>query len=788
MVSPGRFRPGSQPVRWLAASVLALAASAACAQVADVNPAAVAELYLEVSIDGRATGAVLPFRRHPDGRLVGDLASLREAGLDTARLQLPADGDVELGAIKGLRFSFNPATQSVDLHLEDVARDTAVLTSRPARAVEQGSVSPGFVLNYDLYGRFGRQRGLSALNEVRWFGEHGVVSSSGNLLLAGGERRYVRYDSTWTRSDPGTLSTLQIGDFVTPSLNWSRSYRMAGVEWRKNFDLRPDLLTYPVASVASSAVVPSKVSLYVNGVQQMARDVGGGPFIVDGITGLNGAGQATIVTQDALGRNVERTVPLYVDTRLMAAGLSDFAVSAGMLRRDYGLESFHYAKTPVASASLRHGLSDILTLEAHAEGGRSQVAAGMGALLRLGMAGVASASLAGSAGRYRGAQVQLGYQYISQRIAVDVQSMRASKGYGDLGSLDGQSVNRAADRVSTSWSQPLLGSVSANYFRFLPGAVVLASGAAQVEQTRLVSLAWSRALGLGAYLSVSAFHDLDRPTARGVMASLSFSLGSRVSSTLSGGRQNGVANRVATMSRAPDFGGGFGWGLQSGASGASRYDQAQLQYLGAHGLVNASVNRAGGETAASAGMSGALVAMDGALLPARQVGNAFVLVSTGLPGVPVLQENRPIGVTDANGRILLPNLIPYSTNLVAIDTAGLPADLRVRSSSMQVVPRALSGVQASFPVERYRAATVILHDVEGKPVAPGTRVRVVGATEAAETIAGYDGMVFVEGLSGRTRLRVGSGAAACEVVFDYASDSAGIPTIGPLRCLPAQAP
>ena len=94
MVSPGRFRPGCQPVHWLAASVLALAASAACAQVLEATPPAVAELYLEVSIDGRATGAVLPFRRHPDGRLVGDLASLREAGLDTARLQLPLEGDV----------------------------------------------------------------------------------------------------------------------------------------------------------------------------------------------------------------------------------------------------------------------------------------------------------------------------------------------------------------------------------------------------------------------------------------------------------------------------------------------------------------------------------------------------------------------------------------------------------------------------------------------------------------------------------------------------------------------
>lgn len=779
----GRGRSG----RWLAAPVLALAVAAAFAQAAPGAPDAPVELYLELSIDGRATGAVLPFRRHADGRLSSDAAALREAGLDTARLKLPETGDVDLGSVDGLRFAFDAAAQSVDLRLDDSLRDAQVLRSRRERRAEAGSVSPGFVLNYDLYARFGEQRGLSTLNELRWFGGHGVVATSGNAVLAGGRRRYVRYDSSWTRSDPATLSTLQLGDFVTPSLNWSRSYRMAGVEWRKNFDLRPDLLTYPVAAIAGSAVVPSKVSLYVNGVQQMAREVPGGPFLVDGITGLNGAGQATLVTQDALGRTVERSVPLYVDTRLMARGLSDFAVSAGVLRRDYGLESFRYGSSPVASASLRHGVTDAFTIEAHAEGGRSQVAAGVGALARLGMLGVVTGSVSGSAGRYRGQQVQLGYQFISQRVAVDVQSTRASKGYGDLGSLERQPVNRASDRASLAWSQPWLGSVSASYIRY---ALAQGADSGDGQDARLVSVAWSRTLGLGVYLSVNAFRDLDRPRARGLNLSFSFALGSRVSGSASSARQNGATSRIATLSRAPDFAGGFGWGLQSGDNAGERFGQAQLQYLGAHGLFNASASRTGGAagaTAASAGFTGALVAMDGALLPARQVGAAFALVSTGVPGVPVLQENRPIGVTDGGGHILLPNLIPYTANLISIDTAALPADVRVRSTSMQVVPRAMAGVEARFPVERYRAATVILHDRDGNPVPPGTRVAVMGADgKAAETIAGYDGVVFVEGLSGRTRLRMETAAGTCEAGFDYAIGGADMPTIGPLRCLPVK--
>ena len=762
----------------------AAVSSTAAAQVAPTvketaaAPAAAVELYLEVSIDGRATGAVLPFRRLPDGRLLGDTASLREAGLDTARLGLTDGIEADLGAVPGLRFDFDAAAQSIDLRLEDRLRDATVLRGRTPRHVEAGAASPGLVLNYDLYGQFGAQRGFSSMSEVRWFGPHGVASSSGSLSLRGGARRYVRYDSSWTRSDPATLSTLQVGDFVTPASSWARSYRMAGVAWRKNFELRPDLLTYPVASIAGSAVVPSSVSLYVNGVQQLAREVPNGPFVVDGITGLNGAGQATLVTQDALGRSVSRTVPLYVDTRLMAPGLSDFALAAGFLRRDYGTESFRYAGTPVATASVRHGVSDHLTVEGHVEASRPQAAFGAGALVRLGLAGVASASVSGSAGRLRGSQVQFGYQYISQRIAVDLQRARASRHYGDIGSLEGQPVSRASDRASLAWSLPQVGSMSASYIRYeVPGG-----------SARLASLAWSRALGYGAYLSLSAYQDLDRrldgSKPRGMMATLSMALGGRVSGSASTGRQNGGASRSATVSRAPDFGGGFGWALQSGASGEQRYGQAQLQYLGAHGLLNASVQRVGNTTAASAGLSGSVVAMDGALLPARQVGAGFALVSTGLPNIPVLQENRPIGVTDAGGHILLPNLIPYTGNLVSIDTAALPADMRVPSTSMRVVPQALAGVSARFTVERYRAATVVLHDASGKPVAPGTRVTVVGS--GVPTIVGFDGVVFVEGLSGRTRLRIGAGEDVCEAEFDYrdTGEGAALPMIGPLRCKP----
>ena len=193
----------------------------------------------------------------------------------------------------------------------------------------------------------------------------------------------------------------------------------------RNFSLRPDLVTFPVAAISASSVVPSSIALYINGVQQYSSNVPAGPFVVNQIPGITGAGQATIVTRDALGRSIATTVPLYVDTRSLARGLSSYSVEAGFVRRRFSVRSFDYDHAPAVSASGRYGLDDALTLEGHAERAR-RLQPGGGALVRLGEAGVVSASLAGSAGRYAGGQTSLGYQYVRPEFSLDLLSTRRS--------------------------------------------------------------------------------------------------------------------------------------------------------------------------------------------------------------------------------------------------------------------------------------------------------------------------------------------------------------------------
>ena len=746
-------------------------------------PAAPVELWLEVSLNGADTGTVARFTRGPQG-LRADADTLRELGLDPAALGFGDEPERDLDAIPGLTYSFDAAAQRIALRLADALRTPLRLEARNPREIGAGSASPGMLLNYDIYAQPGAGSGAesraSALHELRWFDARGAISSTGVVTLHGPGRLYLRHDTSWSWADPVALTSLQVGDLITRSLTWSRSLRLGGIEWRKNFDLRPDLVTYPMAQIAGSAVVPSSVALYVNGMQQFSSTVRDGPFVLDQVAGLNGAGQATVVTRDSLGREVATSVPLYVDTRLLAPGLSDYAVAFGLPRRDYGLRSFGYAARPALTGSLRHGVNDALTVEAHAEAAAGVANAGAGALIRLGHAGVLHGALAASGGGDgRGLQATLGYQYLSPRFSLDLQSTRASSAYADLGSGEGVPVNRVNDRITANFSPSAGQSLSASLVAYrLSGR----------DTARIASLAWSMRLGEGVYVGVNAYQDLGQASARGVTASLSFSLPGRIGASAGAGRRAGEPSWNVGLNRSADFAGGFGWNLQSATQAGQRYGQGQLQYLGSGGQLGLLVQDGGAGVTAALNATGALVAMDGAVLPARQVGRAFAMVSAGVADVPVLQENRVIGRTDRHGRLLVPDLVPYAANALAIDASSLPLDMRVRATNVEIAPRLLSGVVAGFALERVRAASVTVHDANGQPLAIGTPVEV---NRGAGTVVGHDGLVFVEQAGDDNRLVLRAREGACEVRFRYpaAADGAaggGMAIIGPLRCMPIE--
>lgn len=730
------------------------------------------DLYLEVMLNGQRTGLIAHFRE-VDGRLSATGKDLSEIGVATDKLGAADTASLELDRIPGLHYEYDAARQTIDLKVPDAIRKPYTFDTRELTQTPNAAASRGFLINYDAFAQTNTNAQLALWSEERYFDPTGVLSNTGIAYLYRDLHRYVRYDTSWSTSNPTSLSTTQIGDTISSSLDWSRSIRIGGFQWRSNFALRPDLVTFPVPALSGTAVVPSAVDLYINNVRQYSGNVPSGPFIVNNVPGITGAGEATVITHDALGRTISTSLPLYVDTRMLAAGLSSYSFEAGFLRRAYGIDSFSYDPRPALSATARRGMSDTLTLEGHAEATGGLVNAGAGALVRMGMAGVINGSLSASAGKLNGTQVGLGYQLIEPHFSIDAQTLRAYGNYGDLAARDGTPVPTATDRVTLALPFFSRQTVSLSYigYRF-PG----------IPASRIGSLSYTLNFGSLASLTLSTYKDFLQHNAQGVFLTMSFGLGNNTAINASVGRQNGQSTYNLNAQRPPDYAGGWGWGVQAGGSGAVPYRQAQVQYLGNYGEVTALAQDIDQHANASLDLTGAIVLMDHSVQPARRIDDGFALVSTdGIQGVPVLHENRVIGATDRNGHLLIPDLNAYQHNQVAIDSMNLPADARIATTSMDLVPESRAGVLANFRVSRYSAASLILRSADGKLLPPGTHVHHVES--GGDTIVGYDGLTFVENLQRDNHLDVDTGAMRCSVEFTYQRPADGsLPTLGPLTC------
>lgn len=730
------------------------------------------EVYLEVILNGERQEALQHFILR-GGKLFATGQTLDAIGLASDKLGVAQTQQVPLDSLKGFSYRYDASTQTVDVTVENRLRKPYTLDARQLQPTPRASSGRGLILNYDAIAQSEARSRLALWSEERYFDPHGVFSNTGIAYLYSNLHHYVRYDTSWSQSDPDTLSTVQWGDTISSSLAWSRSIRLAGWQWRSNFALRPDLVTFPLPTLAGSAAVPSALDLYVNSMHQLHTDVPAGPFQLSNAPGINGAGQATLVTRDALGRLLTTSLPLYIDPRLLAAGLSSYSVELGFVRRNYGVASDDYDAHPSGSGSLRYGVSDTVTVESHAEAGDGLFNAGGGALVRLGMAGVINGSLSASGGRMQGEQASVGYQLIEQRFSINAQSTHTFGRYGDLAAREGTPVPSAIDQLTLSLPMFRQQDLAFSYVGYhIRGGVT----------SRLGSVSYN--LNFSNLLSVffSAYQDFEQRRSRGIFIGVNIGLDDRVSINTTMGQQNGKLYYNANAVRSPDYGGGWGWGLQAGGSGGIAYRQAQVEYLGSDGQLTGTLDKIAGHTTGSLEALGSLVVMDDSVHAARRIYDGFALVSTdGVAGIPVLHDNRVIGSTDSRGHLLIPDLNAYQDNHLSIDSMRLPADMQIDKTAINAVPQSESGVLAHFPLKHYDAASVILQDAKGKAIPPGSRVRYLES--GAEIVVGYDGLTFIEGLQEQNHLQVDTPMGSCKASFSYHRPADhGVHTIGPLVC------
>ncbi|MGH2292492.1 MULTISPECIES: fimbria/pilus outer membrane usher protein [Pseudomonas] len=747
----------------------------------EMSATADATLYLDLLVNQMPKAELVPVQQRA-GRLYLGSDVLRAAGIS-----LPGEpqGELALDAVPGLHTDYDSANQRLLLQVPPAWLPGQQVGDRSLYPASDARSSFGVLFNYDLYLNDTDEGGtyLAAWNEVRLFDSWGTFSSTGqwrqsfNGAQADQTRQgFLRYDSTWRFTDEQRLLSYEAGDFVTGALPWTSSVRVGGLQLSRDFGARPDLVTYPLPAFAGEAAVPTSLDLFINGYKSSTTELQPGPYTLTNVPFINGAGEAVVVTTDALGRQVSTTLPFYVTSSLLQKGLSDFSVAAGSLRRDYAVRDFSYGPG-VASGSLRYGLSDSFTLESHIETSESLLLGGLGGNMRVGNFGVLNAALAQSQFEgEKGHQVALGYQYNSQRIGFSYQRLQRYGDYADLsrGDSPDMQLSQRSEQATVSLNLNEYGSLGAGYFDVRAG---------DGSRTRLINLSWSKSLWGNTSIYLSGNREVgDSQWAVQAQLVIPFDFNGTLAMSVERSKEGEDLQRV-NYSRAVPVGGGVGYNLGY-ATGGNRdaYRQADATWRLQSVQLQAGVYGSSGEMTRWADASGSLVWMDAGVFAANRIDDAFVVVSTnGYADVPVRYENQQIGRTDSNGHLLVPYSSGYYRGKYEIDPMDLPPDILAPEVEQRVAVRRGSGYLLEFPIKRVLAASIELVDSNQQVIKLGSRV--THGESGSQAVVGWDGLVYLENLSPHNRLQVAlEGGGHCQVEFDLPESAGSIPLIGPLVC------
>lgn len=767
-------------------------------------------LLLDVVLNGNRTGKVGEFQLRA-GALSATRRELDELGL--AVEPGPPLDLIPLETLPGVGYRFDGPSQSVFLTATNQARRPDLL-----RPTDDGAPVPftesalAAVLNYDIVGTMqgGRSR-LDGLFDTRAVSRLGVVDSAFLGRAGAGVDRMstVRLGSTYTNADPDTLRRVRVGDVVSSGLAWTRPVRLGGAQYARAFALRPDLVTFPVPAIAGQVAVPSTVDVVVNGVQQFSSNASPGPFEIRQLPIVTGTNDISLVVNNAIGQQVTRTLNVYASTALLAKGLDEYSVEAGPVRVNYGILSNDY-RDVAGVASYRRGLTDSLTVTAHAEGTGNLGMGGAGLATSLGGVGAASVALAAStAGRRRALLGYASFERITRQVSVSASVQLTEPGFSDVATQLGDVVPRSQVRASVGVSLRGGGSVGVAYMRQrrtlslgfangTPANSLLGVSGGRIETLLPLSFALPQRVSLlsasyttpvfggRASFYATAFHDFESTSRSGALFGLTIPLGTRNTVSALAGTSAGDPSGTLQASRSVVAIGDTGGQAVLSAGRPSR-QLAVGNYKSPWALLEAGVDRVEGQSAYRASATGAVVLAGGGLFASNSITDSFAVVDTGTAGIPVLSENRLVGRTGQAGQLLVPDLRSFEVNRLSIDPADAPLDADFGQTARQVRPQDRAGLVVSFPVRRGRSAQLRIVDEAGANLPVGARVQLLNddGRVGEETVLGFDGLVYLREVADRQRVIVSAtGRAPCLVMFEYRKVDQTIPIIGPLRCRP----
>ncbi len=636
---------------------------------------------------------------------------------------------------------------------------------------------------------------------------------------------------------PDQQMRLNVGDVDQPAGSFQRSNDVLGASLEMSpRKLAPGQSLRPTSGSSIAIERPSDVEIIVNGAISQRLRLNPGNYNIRDLPLTAGANDVELVVTDDRGQRRTFNFNMFSDSKMLAAGKSEWAVSGGVGSYLADGERTYRPDDYLAGAFYRLGLTDALSFEAQAKGDVHVVEGGFGLLAgtRWGAFGVQSAVSTSDTG--------IG---IATNVNWDLINFR-----GALGSL-----------TSTRESMRLSAEYRSAQFR-TPGEYVVTSTGILYPQTpywlRLVG-SYSIPIAMGATASISARYQFADPEQvslspyridgdrYGIDATLSSSLGRMLSTSLTAGYSNEITQRAITNLQgdvSPDLrlmlrfylrpadhtrvsgsydtlnGAANVSAYQGASSGSDRWEadvnvqadgnaqqklaNGSLAWSGNRGEVrlsqianvdSLSEGQPGGSAVdrSSVRFGTAIAFADGrAAIGAPVRGNGFAIVypHASLSGreVTVGDANTPRAKANWLGPALVADLPAYAQNTIPVNVTDLPPGYSLGSGAFDVFSPYRGGYALQVGSANSVSAFGILltADLAPLPLTTGEARPVDGSGQASKAVAVFTnqaGRFVAEGLApGKWTIEMATEPSPTRYVFDVATDAQGVVQVG--RLLP----
>ncbi len=695
-----------------------------------------------------------------------------------ARVDLQGEETISLRLFDPLlRYKFDEAALTLSMSVDprffgQTAYDLHV--QKPAD-LEYSKTASTFV-NYAV-----NTRGAS---DVGFSGETGT-SVGGNLIYNSFFRpphgKLIRSLSEYIVDENTRLRRWTFGDAIASTDTLGGSAAVGGVTVSRNFNLDPYFIRYPSYALGGTAVTPSTVDVYVNGVLVQRREVPPGPFDLQNIPVSSGSGTARVVIRDAYGNEHAQTESFYYSTLVLGKGTSEFSYSLGALRRNFSTSSFDYGD-PAFLGFHRFGVTDALTVGGRLEATRDLVSGGGGASIRTRIGDIeGSAGISNHAGQ-TGTAGSGTYRYLGQRMSFGASLRVFSHSYANLNTVQGVEALRVL-RNSNAFVSLL---VPRGSFTVQWNSIRLSNQSPDDHLALLTSVSFTRATlffsagqakqGGRSHAEYSAGVGIYGP--RNTTANIS----------VSGG--GGQTQQNVEIQHALPVGTGFGYRLLSRTSADNKNGDAVVQYNAPFGQYQIALDPYHANSKPSLNASGGLVYEKGTFKLTRAVQDSFALVRVpGVPNVRVYLSNQLVGRTDANGNLLVPTLLSYYGNTVRIDDRDVPLDYDIRQIQKTIAPSYRGGAFVEFPVMQVRTivGSIVVHSAAGDVIPAFVELTLSDRLRTYTSPLGRQGELYLENVPpGTFSGAVEFSGGQCAVTITVPAAGTSFVKLGTVPCIPTR--